>query len=339
MPGSFRSATRPFQAGLSSSRQWGLLEHVAEIAHRVHVEVRDPADHELRLGLAAVRLVRRLVPPLHELLVVRRAFPGERQPGALAEAAGRALRVDVVHAERGIALPEGTRLVAGDDPALAEERVVVLPRSQLRAVDGLQVAGRPDREHLVVVEAADVEAVRRRDRLLHLGARAQELDVELDPEVLLRLRLSTGRPLDTEADHVQRAGVLAARPCASGLRSRRAGECAAGRQCRRAEASLDEQVTPRHAPSPRLRTLGPDDVRIRVVPAPEFVAVPQLIRVLLGIEPEIFEVTHATSPFSSRREAVWLRPAAAVRVDSGPRLSADALRSTQREPAASRAIR
>ena len=87
----------------------------------------------------------------------------------------------------------------------------------------------------------------------------------------------------------------------------------AGRECCRAEASLDEQLTPRHAPPPRLRALGPDDVRIRVVPAPELVRVSQLIRVLLGIEPEIFEVTHATSPFSSRREAVWLRPTAGMR--------------------------
>ena len=150
-------------------------------------------------------------------------------------------------------------------------------------------------------------------RLLDLGARAQELDVEFDPEVLLGLCLGTGRPLDAEADHPQGAGVRVARLAASGLRGRRAGEGSAGRECCRAEASLDQQFTPRHAPPPRLRALGPDDIRIRVVPTPELVRVSQLIRVLLGIEPEIFEVTHATSPFSSRREAVWLRPTAGMR--------------------------
>ena len=79
------------------------------------------------------------------------------------------------------------------------------------------------------------------------------------------------------------ASLASPRPA---LRGRRAGEGSAGRERCRAEASLDQQFTPRHAPPPRLRALGPDDVRIRVVPTPELVRVSQLIRVLLGIEPE-----------------------------------------------------
>ena len=63
-------------------------------------------------------------------------------------------------------------------------------------------------------------------------------------------------------------------PVYASLASPRPAFAAAGRRglrCRercRAEASLDQQLAPRHTPPPRLRGLGPDDIRVRVVPRP-----------------------------------------------------------------------
>src|SRR5438552_968384 len=266
-----------------------LLDHVAVVAHRVHVEVGRRPQNPLRLRLASIRRILALVPPLYDLLVVRRPFLRLRQPG-------RAVDVEEEDAERSVPLSGGRGLVARVDLPGREDLVEVVPGRELRAIDGLEVARRPDWEHLVVVETADVEAVRRRDRLLHLGVRAQELHVELEAEVLLSLRLRPGGPFDAEADHVQRAGegFLAAE-----LRGGRPGERARRRERRRTKAALHEKLTAGQAAPALPGSLCSDQIRVRMVSPPELVRVSELIRVLLRVVPEIIEPTHSSSPFPS----------------------------------------
>src|SRR5207237_8987350 len=62
-------------------------------------------------------------------------------------------------------------------------------------------------------------------------------------------------------------------------------------------AATYQELAPRHAAVAFFRRLGPDEVRIRVIAAPELIRVTQLIRVLLRIEPEISELTQLKLSF------------------------------------------
>jgi hypothetical protein len=130
---------------------WLLLDDVTVVAHRVHVEVGRRSDDRPRLRFAVEGLVGPGIPPLDDRPVGARPFFRERE-------ARPAVRVEVHDTERRIALTGRALLTARLHLPLREDRVEALPRLDPGPVDGLEVAGRPDLEELVVVAAEQVEA-------------------------------------------------------------------------------------------------------------------------------------------------------------------------------------
>ncbi len=222
------------------------------------------ADDVARLRLPADRLAV-LADPTDDLLVVRRAA---RERGQ----AGRAVGVDERRAERRVAVAERTARRRGVELAVGEQLVELVPAPDLPGVDRLQRAGGPDEQRLVVVAAEHVERVGRRDgdlRLL-LGGGEDRLDGEAE---LLRGLLGDvrSRELDTEREHAQRPGELAARRrLGRGGTGQRTGSSCGGD----ADGPPLEELSARQA-----RRLPP----LLEVPSAEIRTGLELLRVLEGI--------------------------------------------------------
>jgi hypothetical protein len=206
-----------------------LLDDLAVVAHRVHVEV--VRRHVDEPGLVARHLARGGVGPARELAVLGHVHLSERR---------------VAVADRAV----GVVLVRLDLAGLVELSDLV-PALNLLGGDRDHVPARPDLVDVVVVAGEDVEGLRLRDDLVPAGDGVGDVEREREAERLLRRLFDRVDEVDSEPRDADRPGELLRLLGARLLRSSPAAlvvAAAGGEQTPDAEragacqASLDERA-------------------------------------------------------------------------------------------------